>query len=187
MTAIAVMEDLKAAAATALMRTTCLHAATIIAAWSAQYHSETAMVHSEATVLQDLQVHSVVQVTDLTTLTALPHLAVLLPLVVVVLSQVVDLVALSAHILAGDHMVEAHMVAVHTVTEASEAADKKYSEFEYPDLSVGHPLYFVHLFSIIYCLDGFVHYAMSYGKHLLFRKCRLDISDEFASPGKKVF
>ena len=88
MTAIAVMEDLKAAAATALMRTTCLHAATIIAAWSAQYHSETAMVHSEAIVLQDLQVHSEVQVKALTTLAALP------PLAAEVLSQVVDHVAL---------------------------------------------------------------------------------------------
>lgn len=124
MTAIVVKEDTKAAVATALMRTAPHHAATA-AAWSAQYHSVTAMVHSEATVLQDLQVLSEVQITALTTLTALPLLAVLLPLAVEVPSQVEDHVALSAHILAEVLMVEAHMAAVHTVTVASEAADKQ--------------------------------------------------------------
>ena len=61
MTAIVVKEDTKAAAATALMRTAPHHAATA-AAWSAQYHSVTAMVHSEAAALQDLQALSEVQV-----------------------------------------------------------------------------------------------------------------------------
>ena len=88
MTATVVMGDTKAAVTTALMRTTCHHAATITAAWSAQYHSVTAMVHLEAIVLQDLQVHSEVPVTALTTLAVLP------PLAVEVLSQVVDHVAL---------------------------------------------------------------------------------------------
>jgi hypothetical protein len=36
-------------------------------------------------------------------------------------------------------------------------------------------------------LYSFVDDAMAYGQHLLSRKCLLDISDEFASPGKKVF
>ena len=88
MIATAVMEDTKAAVTTALMRTTCHHAVAITAAWNAQYHSVTAMAHSEATVLQDLQVHSEVQVKALTTLAALP------PLAAEVLSQVVDHVAL---------------------------------------------------------------------------------------------
>ena len=76
MIATAVMEDTKAAATTALTRITPHHAATITAAWSVQYHSVTAMVHSE------------VPVTALTTLAVLP------PLAVEVLSQVVDHVAL---------------------------------------------------------------------------------------------
>ena len=88
MTATVVMGDTKAAVTTALMRTTCHHAATITAAWSTQHHSVTAMVHSEAIVLQDLQDHSEVQVTALTTLT------VLLPLAVEVPSQVEDHVVL---------------------------------------------------------------------------------------------
>ena len=88
MIATAVMEDTKAAATTALTRITPHHAATITAAWSVQYHSVTAMVHSEATILQDLWVHSEVPVTALTTLAVLP------PLAVEVLSQVEDHVAL---------------------------------------------------------------------------------------------
>ena len=112
------------------MRTTCHHAAAITAAWNAQYHSVTAMAHSEATVLQDLQVHSEVQVMVLTTLTALPLLAALFPLVVEVPSLAEDHVALSDHNLAEVLMVEAltsveaHTVAVLIVMEASEAADK---------------------------------------------------------------
>ena len=76
------------------------------------------MVLSEAAALQDLQDHSEVQVTAL------------LPLVVEVHSQAEDHAALSDHILAEVLMevvhtsVEAHMVAVLTVTAASEAADK---------------------------------------------------------------
>ena len=68
--------------------------------------------------------HSEVQVTALTTLAALP------PLAVEVHSLAEDHAALSDHILAEVLMevvhtsVEAHMVAVLTVTEASEAADK---------------------------------------------------------------
>ena len=55
LTAIAVMEDMMAAAATALTRTTCHHVVAITAVWSVHCHSVTAMVHSEAAALQDLQ------------------------------------------------------------------------------------------------------------------------------------
>ena len=87
------MEDTKAAATTALMRTTCHHAVAITAAWNAQYHSVTATVHSEAAVLQDFPVHTEIQVTVLLILTALPLLAAHPPLAVEVLSQVEDHVA----------------------------------------------------------------------------------------------
>ena len=61
------------------------------------------------------------------------------------------------------------------------------SEFQHPDLSIHHTLDFVHWFSIIYCLDGLVHDTMAYSQHLLSWECLLDIGDEFACPGKKVF
>ena len=67
--------------------------------------------------------------------------------------------------------------------DISEAVDKSPSEFEYSDLGVGHLLNLAHLFSIIYCLDGFVDNAMSYGQHLLSWISLLDVGDEFASPG----
>ena len=114
LTAIAVMEDMMAAAATALTRTTCHHAVAITAVWSVHCHSVTAMAHSEAAALQDLQALLEAQVMA-------QH-----PLAVEVHSlaegHVAPLVRTQEVVRT---LVEAHMVAVLTATAASEAADKQ--------------------------------------------------------------